>query len=396
MNRYFERLWQLLAQGDRNSIDGSNARNATNDVVKESILTDLEPGLEPGLENAAEQVSRTLPIIWLLGKTGAGKSSLIRALTGLTAAQVGNGFAPCTRTADMFDFPESLPVMRFLDTRGLGEAGYDPSDDLQACETRSHVLLVVARLDDPVQGEVASAMAAVRKRRPNTPIIVIHNGADLLPDEQTRFRAREQMQQVFEKAAGKKLRFVETALLPDHATGPTTGIEELVTHLNDIMPEVALLLMREERRDGERSAFAGLRAKVLWYASAAGASDVAPVVGAVTVPTLQAAMLRTLGKHYAVAWTRARMAEFTLALGAGAAFRFGASYAVRQLAKLVPVYGQTAGAAAAGTISFAATYALGRAAAFYLHRTQHGLAVDAEELRALYTDALRRARREGS
>ncbi|MDO8909698.1 MAG: GTPase [Pseudohongiella sp.] len=367
MNHYFDRLWQTLANGSKPDLD----------VVRDSV-------------------SRSLPVIWLLGKTGAGKSSLIRTLTGLPAAQVGNGFEPCTRTADMFDFPESLPVIRFLDTRGLGEAGYDPAEDLQACERRSHVLLAVARLDDPVQSEVASAVALVSKRRPTTPIIVVHNGADLLPDEQARFRAREQIQQMFEKAAGKKLPYVETTLLAGQTAGSKNGIDQLVTHLDTIMPEVALLLDKEERRDGERNAFAGLRAKVLWYASAAGASDLAPGVGAVTVPSLQAAMLRMLGKHYLVEWTRARMTEFTLALGAGVAFRFGASYAVRQLAKLIPVYGQTAGAAAAGTISFAATYALGRAAAFYLHRTQQGLVVDNEELRALYTDALRRARREGT
>ena len=34
----------------------------------------------------------------------------------------------------------------------------------------------------------------------------------------------------------------------------------------------------------------------------------------------------------------------------------------RQLVKLIPVYGQTAGAAAAAAASFAATYALGKAA----------------------------------
>jgi len=369
MNQYFDRLWQALAKSSK----------------------DAE---EPGMAELRESVNRTLPMIWLLGRTGAGKSSLIRALTGLTAAQVGNGFEPCTRTADMFNFPESLPVIRFLDTRGLGEAGYDPSDDLQACEKRSHVLLVVARLDDPVQGEVTAAVAAVSKRRPNTPIVVVHNAADLIPDEQTRFRARTQTQKAFEAAAGKTLPFVETMLVPDQAFDSNTGVEELVTHLDKIMPELALLLAQEDRRDAERGAFSGLRARVLWYASAAGASDVAPFVGAVTVPTLQAAMLRTLGRYYTVEWTRARMTEFTLALGAGAAFRFAASYAIRQLAKLIPVYGQTAGAAAAGTISFAATYALGRAAAFYLHRTQLGLAVDAKELRALYTDSLRRARDE--
>ncbi len=384
MNRYFERLWQLLAQS--NSSDPN-----------EKSETHLEAGtnLDPGLAGVADEVKRTLPVVWLLGKTGAGKSSLIRALTGLSAAQVGNGFEPCTRTAFMFDFPEELPLMRFLDTRGLGETGYDPGDDLHACEQRSHVLLAVARLDDPVQGDVAAAIAAVCKRRPATPIIVVHNGADLLPEEQTRFRARQQTQQIFENAAGKPLPYVETMLAPEESADDHNGVDELVTLLDDVTPEVALLLAREERRGAERTAFAARRAEILWYASAAGASDVAPVVGAVTVPTLQAAMLRVLGKHYCVSWTRARMTEFTLALGAGAAFRYGASYAVRQLSKLIPVYGQTAGAAAAGAISFAATYALGRAAAMYLFRTQHGEAIDTDEVRALYTDALRRARREG-
>jgi uncharacterized protein (DUF697 family) len=380
MNRYFERLWQLLARAENQNGDDQSVKG------KDTSAVDLA--------RVADEVSRTLPVVWLLGKTGAGKSSLIRALTGLSAAQVGNGFEPCTRTAYMFDFPEQLPIMRFLDTRGLGEVGYDPVDDLRACEKRSHVMLVVARLDDPVQGDVAAAIATVCKRRPATPIIIVHNGADLLPEEQARFRARQQTQLVFEKAAGKPLSFVETMLASEDVADHQNGVDALVTLLAGVTPDVALLLAREERRSAERSAFATCRAEVLWYASAAGASDVAPVVGAVTVPTLQAAMLRALGKHYGVNWTRARMTEFTLALGAGAAFRYGASYAVRQLSKLIPVYGQTAGAAAAGAISFAATYALGRAAAMYLFRTQHGESIDTEELRALYTDALRRARRE--
>ncbi len=365
MNRYFERLWRALSQPRR----------------------EWEAG-------TLERMRPPLPVIWLLGKTGAGKSSLIRALTGLDEVEIGNGFAPCTRTADMFDFPEELPVLRFLDTRGLGEAGYDPTEDLDACEKRSHVLLAVARLDDPVQGELAAAMDMVSRRRPKTPIIVVHNGADLLPDEQTRFRALEQTRRTLEKAAGRKLPYVETRLGPGAASDAETGIDALVTQLDHVIPEVALLLAREERRGLERGAFSAMRARVLWYAGAAGASDVAPVVGAVTVPAIQADMLRALARHYGVEWTRSRMTEFAVALGTGAAARYGASYAIRQLTKLIPVYGQTAGAAAAGTISFAATYALGRAAAFYLHRTQQGLSIDTDELRALYTDALRRARRE--
>ena len=71
-----------------------------------------------------------LPVVWLLGKTGAGKSSLVRALTEQTEAEIGNGFQPCTRSARSYDFPPDQPLVRFLDTRGLGEAGYDPAEDL--------------------------------------------------------------------------------------------------------------------------------------------------------------------------------------------------------------------------------------------------------------------------
>lgn len=266
MNRYFERIWQTLTRPS-----------------KEGEATEVAKALA--------RAERPLPVIWLLGKTGAGKSSLIRALTGLNAVQVGNGFEPCTRTADMLDFPEELPVLRFLDTRGLGEAGYDPASDLDACEKCSHVLLAMARLDDPVQSEVAAAIGSVRKRRSGTPIIVIHNGVDLLPDLQTRFRARQQTQLVFEKAVGGKLPSVETVLSSGEDADQDSGVDALVALLDEIIPDIALMLAQEEQRGAERGAFSELRAKVLWYASAAGASDVVPVMGAITVPAIQAEMM---------------------------------------------------------------------------------------------------------
>ena len=62
-----------------------------------------------------------------------------------TEAEIGEGFRAMTRTAVVFDFPAEAPVLRFLDTRGLGERGYDPSEDLATCENQSHLLIVVMR-----------------------------------------------------------------------------------------------------------------------------------------------------------------------------------------------------------------------------------------------------------
>jgi uncharacterized protein (DUF697 family) len=60
--------------------------------------------------------------------------------------------------------------------------------------------------------------------------------------------------------------------------------------------------------------------------------------------------------------------------------------------KLIPGIGQTLGAVWGAAAGAAVTFALGKAACFYLERTGKGLAVDAEDLRAVYTRAFARSR----
>ena len=89
-------------------------------IVQDYIRKILRQGAKVGPKTIEAQAI-PVPVLWLLGKTGAGKSSLIRALTG--EAEVGEGFAPCTRTAMAYDYPPERPVMRFLDTRGVFRIG---------------------------------------------------------------------------------------------------------------------------------------------------------------------------------------------------------------------------------------------------------------------------------
>ena len=65
---------------------------------------------------------RILPVVWLLGKTGAGKSSLVRALTEQSDAEIGNGFQPCTRTARRYDFCPPLAKRTSLAAAGSAAA----------------------------------------------------------------------------------------------------------------------------------------------------------------------------------------------------------------------------------------------------------------------------------
>ncbi|MFD1344101.1 YcjF family protein [Litorisediminicola beolgyonensis] len=338
---------------------------------------------------APEQMPEdALPVVWLLGKTGAGKSSLVRALTEQTQAEIGDGFRPCTRSATSYDFPADEPLLRFLDTRGLGEAGYDAEEDLKACRGRSHVVLVVCRLDDPVQGMVADALADVARHEPETRAILVLTGADLVPDDDARQRSRRQIEAMMRKAAGRTLPSGVLDLAPE-TSRDVDGVRELRARLLDTLPAVGLLLARDEAATQEEKAFQSVRRRVLFYAGLAGTTDVAPILGAVSVPATQLAMLRELGQHYGVDWERSTTAAFFGALGLSAGTRFAASYGLRQLAKLIPVYGQTIGAAAAGSISFATTYALGRAAAFFLHARSTGRAPKEAELRDVYARAFK-------
>ncbi|MGB5326228.1 MAG: GTPase, partial [Pseudomonadales bacterium] len=137
----------------------------------------INPPADEELAKAWQVADYQPPTIWLLGKTGAGKSSIIQKITGQSAIKIGNGFMPCTKSARAFDYPETRPVVRFMDTRGLGEVEYDPAEDLAALGQASQALLVVMRLRDAEQSAVLDALGQIRKsaksiRQEN--VVVVH------------------------------------------------------------------------------------------------------------------------------------------------------------------------------------------------------------------------------
>ena len=144
--------------------------------LREALLNPRvdDQALEAVLREA--RARQPLPVVWLIGKTQAGKTSIIRALTGSEAAEIGNGFQPCTRTARFHDFPIETPVVRFLDTRGLGEVAYDPSDDIHYCESQAHLLLGVMKATDIRQDAVFDVLRAVRRRHPEWPVLIAQTG----------------------------------------------------------------------------------------------------------------------------------------------------------------------------------------------------------------------------
>ncbi len=345
----------------------------------------INPGENPDIAKAFEYQNCHLPTLWLLGKTGAGKSSLIQAITGDSDVAIGNGFAPCTKTAQAYDYPKTTPLLRFLDTRGLSEADYDPAEDLKLCSQQSHALLVIVKAEEPEQSDLINALKKIKKQKSIQQILIVHTAVKQLNGNEQR-QAVQYNQLQFEKVWGDKIPYLEVDF--ELAKGGTFAISELKDKLAELLPIIHQLNDEQQHTNNEEANFQKLKKEILWYAGSAGAADAVPALGLVAVPGIQAKMLHSLANQYAVEWNKQAVAEFIGTLGSGFVFQYASKLGIRQLVKLIPAYGQTIGSASAAVVSFTSTYAIGRVACKYMYHKSKGEMVSNKEIRAIYKNAL--------
>lgn len=422
-------LGRRVVQGGRGSLEtlASRARKVRHAEAKGEAGASLshadasmsqpdEPIISAEEQRRLAQIARdSAPVIWLLGKTGAGKTSVIATLTGIGHDDIGNGYQPCTRTARLYDFPGDTPLIRFLDTRGLDEARYDPAEDLAWHQSQAHLIMVVMRLGDPAQDNVVKAVAAARKAHPEWPVVVLHTALhDLYPanadhpavypftggeedlvngDIATPIRnALAHQRRLFRDLKGAAPVFVAVDFTRD-ADGFTPadyGRQALIDSLLETAPEALRLLVQLKLRQQGQASSSGrsrqLNTRILYWASAASAVGAAPVVGLATVPATQLAMLVQLGKAYGITWNRKHMTALLGMLGAAIVATQGALLALRQLAKLgawvIPI---------AAAKDYAVTYALGRAACVYLEARHNNSEADAEQVKEVFMSSLKQA-----
>lgn len=363
-----------------------------------NIYQYINPDKDPALQAANQEWESSLPTLWLLGKTGAGKSTLVATVTGNELVEVGNGFQPCTQTAVEYAFPEENPVLRFLDTRGLSEADYDPSDDIEACQAQSHALVIVMKAEEPEQSDVLAALKKIRKDGRIDSVLLVHTACLSIIDPEQRLQAIRYNQDQVEKVWGTTLMSVHVDFHEESAdsvagyNNELFGLSALNTQLAELLPIIQLMQQAKQHGDAEHNNFLKLQQEIMWYAGSAAASDALPGVGLVSVPAIQGKMLHSLARQYGVEWNRKRFTEFAGLLGSSFALKYATKLGVRQLAKFIPVYGQTVGSAVAVAISFGMTYAIGRAGCKYLYHISRGESVDETDIRHIFEQALKQAK----
>lgn len=349
----------------------------------------INPRKNPDLTLAEDFQQQHLPTLWLLGKTGAGKSSLVKAITGLSSIEVGNGFEPCTKTAQVYDYPKDKPIMRFLDTRGLGETGYDATADIEEVGQSGNAVIVIMKADEQEQSAVLSALKQIKNDKKIKHLLLIHSAVLVSGTADHQRQVAFNDDQV-NKVWGKP--FASVCVDFEGQNDVIYHHQRLIDELIKILPIIQLLVDEEDHSSVENQNFNNMKKEILWYAGSAASSDLIPLVGLVSVPTIQAKMLHSIALQYGVKWNKRTSSEFIGTLGGGFALQYSLKLGARELIKLVPVYGQTVGAVAAAVMSFGSTYGLGRVACYYCYYKNKGEPISQEIIQALYQQSFDKGR----
>ena len=354
-----------------------------------------------------------MPTIWLYGKTGSGKTSIIRYLTGATDAEIGTGFRPCTKQARIFSFPDDeLPIVRFLDTRGLGEANYDPIADSESASEESHLIIVTCRASDHATKDIVQPFRKIRRDHPKRPVLLAltclhdhypgeqHPKPDPFDAEEVQLPKQlpEQIPDDLKKSLTLQLKtwkgLYDRTVAID-LTQPFEGYDEpdyggarLKSEIVRLMPSAyrQKLIELDKLNRVFSSAHQQKAQRIIFAHSLTAASAAAVPLPWLDIPFVlgvQSFLAHRLGKLNNHKLDAATMAKVTAALGSRVALRMG----MRAALKFIPFVGSVANASAA----FGVTYATGWAWNWYFKRVNEGHVPTSRELRDVYRDELSRA-----
>jgi uncharacterized protein (DUF697 family)/predicted GTPase len=371
-------------------------------------------------EHLDELRKRTpVPVLWLYGKTQSGKTSIVKYLTGADEAEIGRGFRPCTRFSKLYQFPtEEAPLLTFLDTRGVDEAGYDPAEDLAQFDAQAHLVVVTVKVLDHALENLLANLQTIRKHRPSRPVLLVPTCLhEAYPQQQhpepfpflveppTKVEAanplgpwltegaaiaddlRRSLEEQARRFAGLADHMTPIDLTQadegyaDPAYGGPAFKETLLTMLPSAYRQTLLAL------DEANKALKDLYARhalphIVGYSSLAASAGAIPVpwLDLLILPGIQTRMIYHLAQLYGQPMTGSRFLELAGTLGMGVVAR----QAVREVVKFIPYVGSIAGAALAG----ASTFALGKAFCYYYSAVHEGHVPKAEDLKRYYKEQL--------
>lgn len=346
----------------------------------------------------------------LLGKPQAGKSSIVRGLTGVSAEIVGQGFRPHTQNTQRYAYPtDDLPLLIFTDTVGLGDVTQNTEklieelqQELEQSTRRARVLILTVKITDFATDTLRQIAQQLRKEHPEIPCLLavtslhelyppsIDNHPAYPPDFEAVQRAFTAHQETFKNICDRAV-MLDFTLEEDGYTPVFYGLEAFTEALTALLPEAEsrtiyqLLEGNAGKRIGELYRDVGRR-YILPFSIMAATLAAVPLPFA-TMPVLtalQVTMIGAIGQLYGQTLSPSQAGGVVSAIAGG----FLAQAIGRELVKFIPGFGSVIAASWAG----AYTWALGEAACVYFGDLMGGKKPDPDKIQATMKEAFEQAK----
>jgi len=353
-------------------------------------------------------------VIWLLGRTQSGKTSLLNHLAGRTLGAVGQGSAPCTIATHRHDYPsQGLPIARFLDTQGIDEGVQVPQSSIDGLAQDAHLVILVAKVLDFSQSSVIAIAQLAREAKPKLPVLLAltcpheayPRATHPLPYPFSQlppwagFTGAERLSEAVQRHTAMWHRLPNRIVLVDFTPegdgwNPVDyGNSALRTAILELLPQAyGQTLSSLPHLSGQNSNLpTRVRQIVQRSAQLAATSGGLPIPGAdlAGVTGIQLKMLHDLGQAHGLPEDGRRLLEILAGVTAGALARRTAV----SLVKCIPFVGSLAGGLAGAGLAYASTRALGEAYTWYCARRKLGQYPDRKEIMQHYQEYLTEAGR---
>jgi uncharacterized protein (DUF697 family)/predicted GTPase len=353
----------------------------------------------------------------LIGKPQAGKSSIVRGLTGVSAEIVGQGFRPHTQSTMRYAYPsKELPLLVFTDTVGLGDIDRDTNSliqelvgDLEAETSRPRIIILTVKINDFAIDTLRQIAKELRQKYPQIPcLLAVTCLHEVYPTSQTDHpeeptsiesvdRAFTAIQQAFTGLFDRSV-LIDFTLADDGYTPEFYGLETMRETLADLLPEAEARAMSQlleagvSSSSGESGDKLGniyrdvARRYILPFSIAAGtvAAIPLPFADLPVLTAIQVSMVGLLGKLYGQTLTPSQAGGVVSAIAGG----FVAQLVARQLIKFIPGFGSVISASWAA----AYTWALGEGACVYFGDLMGGKKPDPQQIQAVMAAAFTSAK----
>ncbi|GAB4316014.1 DUF697 domain-containing protein [Cyanobacterium aponinum FACHB-4101] len=347
----------------------------------------------------------------LIGKPQAGKSSIVRGLTGIGKEIVGQGFRPHTQHTERYAYPsEDLPLLIFTDTVGLGDINNSTeviieelTAELERESKKARILILTVKINDFATDSLKMVAENLQKKYPQIPcLLVVTSLHELYPNCDTNHpdypptfseidRAFIEIKNTFQGLFDQAV-LIDFTLEEDEYNPVFYGLEALRDSLAELLPSAEAQTIHKLLDQTVDSQLGSIyrdvaRRYILAFSIMAGTVAAVPLPFA-TMPVLTAlevTMVGVLGQLYGQKISASQAGGILSAIAGG----FLAQAIGRELIKFVPGFGSVVAASWAG----AYTWALGEGACVYFGDLMGGKKPDPNQIKEVMKDAFDNAKK---